>query len=274
MTSEPQLECAGATDVGRKRELNEDQFLVAQLHKSILVEKTSLAIEDRTTFNGTRKGWLLAVADGMGGAPAGDRASSIAVSELVRFMLESLPLFIRLDGREAELSRALVQAQSGIEGDVKAHPELRGMGTTMTMAYVVWPRAYIVHVGDSRCYRMRGGKLEQVTRDHSLAQKLQDEGVLDAEQARRSRWSSVIWNVIGGATPDLQPDVIPVDLAPGDALLLCTDGVTRHVRDDGIAEALSRASSAEDAAKRLIEAGLAGGGSDNLTAVVARVPAA
>src|SRR5262249_5694817 len=126
------------------------------------------------------------------------------------------------------------------------------------------------HAGDSRCYLLRGKRLEQITRDHTVAQQLVDQGVLPAEEVQGSRWSHVLWNCIGGGSHELNPDVYKVTLQIDDTLLLCTDGLTLDVPDARIVELLQQARSAEETCRRLIDAANAAGGRDNITVVVAR----
>jgi protein phosphatase len=144
------------------------------------------------------------------------------------------------------------------------------MGTTLTMAYVVWPRLFIVHVGDSRCYLLRRSELKQLTEDHTVAQQYVESGVLAADEAETSRWSNVLWNVVGGASDELAPQVYKSELQLGDTLLLCTDGLNKHVSDDRIAQVLAEDADAEKVCRCLVAAANDAGGSDNVTIVVAR----
>lgn len=197
------LDCFGLTDIGKVRTANEDQFLISDLVKSLLIHHTSLSHEDHTRLFGNSQGQLLLVADGMGGHAAGKQASTIAVESLARYVLNTMPWFFRLDesqenDRKEELIAALGECQRSIEVAAEANAENRGMGTTLTMAYINWPRMYVVHVGDSRCYLFRQSRLEQVTTDHTMAQQLVERGELTAEQAQASRWSHVLWNCLGG----------------------------------------------------------------------------
>ena len=128
-----------------------------------------------------------------------------------------------------------------VEGAAGADPEHRRMGTTLTLAYVQWPRLYVVHAGDSRCYLLRGARLHRITRDHTIAQQMVDRGTLTADQAAESRWNHVIWNCVGGGKHELNPDVHKAALEPGDVLLLCTDGLTKAVPDGRVAEVLAGA---------------------------------
>ena len=144
------------------------------------------------------------------------------------------------------------------------------MGTTLTMAYVVWPRLYVVHAGDSRCYLFRGGRLEQITTDHTMAQQLVERGVLTPEEAQESRLSHVLWNCLGGNSHELQPEVHKAGLTLGDTLLLCTDGLTGPLRDQDLIETLQHDLPAQETCQRLVSAANSAGGPDNITVVVAR----
>jgi protein phosphatase len=268
------LDCFGLTDPGRERAENEDQFLIADLHKTLFVRRTSLASADFTRLTGSTQGHLLLVADGMGGAAAGAQAGRIAVAAVVRYVLNTMPWFFRLDDRRAddlreELAAALRESQEALQSVVEEHPERRGMGTTLTLAYLLASRAYVVHVGDSRCYRYRNGRLDQVTTDHTVAHRLVHKGVLKKEEEALSPWSHVLWNVVGGGTAELNPEVRRFDLRKGDVLLLCTDGLSKQVSDDAIAEVLGLGAGAEETCHRLIGAANAAGGRDNATVVVA-----
>jgi PPM family protein phosphatase len=268
------MDCFGLTDAGRVRPVNEDQFLVADLSKSLLVHQTSLSHDDHTRLFGGSQGQLLLVADGMGGHAAGQQASSLAVQGLAHYVLNTMHWFFRLEeGREAdleeELKSALEECQRRLEAAAGARPEQRGMGTTLTMAYLLWPRLYVVHAGDSRCYLLRGGRLEQITKDHTVAQKLVDAGALTAGEAQGSRWSHVLWNCVGGGSHELSPDVYKATLQMGDTLLLCTDGLTKHLDDQAIAGLLGHDRPTERTCRALVAEANAAGGSDNVTAVVA-----
>ena len=138
------------------------------------VHSTSLNLNDETRIYGGSQGKLLIVADGMGGEAEGERASTIAVDQLATYVLNSLSWCFRLEEESEQdfqdhLKEALQSCQKSIRTVVSQHPEMKGMGTTMTMVYIVWPRAFVVHVGDSRCYLLRDRQLEQVTEDHTMA---------------------------------------------------------------------------------------------------------
>jgi PPM family protein phosphatase len=269
------MDCFGLTDAGKVRAGNEDQFLLADLNKSMFIHQTSLHLDDHTRLFGASQGRLMVVADGMGGQSAGERASSLAVDTLARYVLNTMPWLMRLQGSEEddlkdELVAVLQRCQERIEAEASAQPSRRNMGTTLTMAYLVWPRLYVVHAGDSRCYLLRAGRLEQITRDQTVAQQLVDKGALPPEKAEGSRWSHVLWNCLGGGSHELNPEVYKATLQLGDAILLCTDGLTKSVADKEIAEILGTAPSAEEACRLLVHKANGAGGPDNITVVVAR----
>ncbi len=273
----PRPRFAGMTHTGLEREINEDHFLVADLTKVMHVHETSVDVDPNDLlFRGT-KGQLFIVADGVGGNVAGERASELAVQTMSNCVLNFVPWFLRL-GRDdeeeltEELEHAIRRCEAVVDEEAASVPGRAGMGTTLTVAYVFWPYLYVVHVGDSRCYILRGSSLHQVTKDHTVAQSLIDEGTLDADQAARSQWIHVLWNAIGRGEEELRPEVTKVELEPGDALLLCSDGLTKHVSDGEIVSILSRQESEGDTCRRLIERANAAGGTDNTTVIVARFP--
>ena len=190
------------TDTGKFRDNNEDQFLVARLSKSMRVCKTSLPGEATTQFC-EEEGYLIVVADGMGGAAAGERASALAVNSVESFVLNTLKWFLHLSGHDehallAELRQSLERADRTVIERARSNRAFHGMGTTLTMAYSVATDLYIVHAGDSRAYLYREGALEQLTRDHTLVQTLIDGGAISREDAKRHKRRAVVTNVIGG----------------------------------------------------------------------------
>jgi protein phosphatase len=263
----------GLSDKGRVRETNEDQFLIAGLHRSLLIHQTSLDHEAHTRLFGGSQGHLLAVADGIGGQAGGRRASTIAMDTLTRYVLNTASWFFSLHNTEEDdliddLAAALRRCQETIE-QAAVRTGREHMGTTLTMAYVTWPRLYVVHAGDSRCYLRRGGRLEQITRDHTMGQRFVESGALTPEEAEESRWSHVLWNCLGGGAGDVQPEVYKTTLQVGDSLLLCTDGLTNFVPDTRILDVVRDNLSARQACERLVREANEAGGRDNITVVVA-----
>lgn len=268
------LDCFGLTDRGRECESNQDQFLIGDLRKSLEVFQTSLNVDDHERIFGGSQGKLLIVADGMGSEPAGERASALALDTLSTYALNSLHWFFRLqeDSDEefvAELKDAMEKCQNSIRAEAQRISAVQGMGTTLTMAYVIWPRVYVLHAGDSRCYLFRASKLWQITRDHTLGQELIDERIVSEENKEQSSLSHVLWNCVG-TTDDVQPCAHRAELVANDALLLCTDGLTNHLRDQEIEQILQDSPTSELACNRLVEAANRAGGTDNITVVLAR----
>lgn len=272
------IDCHGETDAGT-RERNEDQFLIASLNKTLIVQETSLSYDNQTWLQGGAQGKLLLVADGMGGHQAGDHASALAVTTVTRYVLNTMSWFYGLDQRHeddltAELRSALLRCQQAMEEAADGRPGRQGMGTTLTMAYVLWPRMYVVHAGDSRCYLQRAGVLRQLTRDHTFAQRLVDDGQVKEKDVSSSRLDNILWNVISAdSSAELRPEVSRVKLQSGDAVLLCSDGLNKHVNDAAISRVLHQGESAEAMARTLVRRANQDGGSDNITVVIARFAA-
>ncbi|MCM2373279.1 PP2C family protein-serine/threonine phosphatase [Aporhodopirellula aestuarii] len=265
----------GLTDIGRRRTENQDQFLIAELRKSMLVQSTSLPIDDDMPLFGSATGQLLIVADGMGGHAAGRRASSVAMDQLITQMLNRMHWFLHLDRDHEEefidsLKDLLRQAHARILSEAATDDSHRGMGTTLTLAYIVWPRMYVVHAGDSRCYLIRDGQCEQLTTDHTLARQLVESGGLKPEEEEQSRWSNVLWNVLGGSgEQELIAEVRRTDLSEGDMVLLCSDGLSRYLSTQTLAGVVSEGcSDHRSICHRLVGLANSAGGEDNITVVV------
>jgi PPM family protein phosphatase len=269
------MDCYAMTDVGRRRPTNQDHYLVADLNKSMRVHGTSLNLDDEAHIYGGSQGKLLIVADGMGGEAEGERASTIAVDAVTTYILNSLAWCFRLEENteqdfEEHLKEALVDCQKNIQAVSAQRPEMKSMGTTMTMAYIVWPRAFIVHVGDSRCYLLRDHQLGQITTDHTMGAILAQVGEISREDAGKSSMRHVLWNVLGGRSSDLSVDVYKLTLQPTDTLLLCTDGLYGMLPDDDLQSVLASELPAEAACHKLLDMANAAGGNDNITLIVAR----
>jgi serine/threonine protein phosphatase PrpC len=268
-----EMDCFGLTNVGRKRPTNQDHYLVADLNKSMRVHATSLNLDDEARIYGGSQGKLLIVADGMGGEAEGERASTIAVDQLTTYVLNSLSWCFRLEEAaehdfEEHLKEALASCQQSIQAMADKHPEMKTMGTTMTMVYIVWPRAFVVHVGDSRCYLLRDGELEQITRDHTMGAVLAEVGKMTPEEARRSPMRHALWNVLGGRSDELSVDVYKLTLEPDDKLLLCTDGLYDMLSNETLQQELSSDERSEAVCRKLIDLANEAGGADNITVIV------
>lgn len=261
----------GVTDRGKVRSANEDQFLIAELTKAMRVWQTSLP-EPKVQI-GDERAHLFLVADGMGGHQAGERASALAVAAIENFTLNSFKWFFGTDGIEArkvlaQFQSAFTQADAEIAEQAAAHQELRGMGTTVTMAFQLGAQLCVVHAGDSRAYLHREHELHQLTRDHTLVADLIRTGVLQPDQAAGHRLRHVITNVIGGPEAGVKVEARALQLQDGDRLLLCSDGLTEMVTDEMIAATLDAERAPEAAAKKLLERANEGAASDNITLVV------
>ena len=219
------------------------------------------------------------VADGMGGMAAGEVASQTALSTLVRLILAAPKWSLKLAGienRETEIeelwgrAREFVSAvHAAVRRQADADPSLSGMGTTLTAAYSLGADVFVTHVGDSCAYLCRDGRVEKITRDHTMAQSFVEMGLLKESEAQTHRMRHVLTRAVGGPEEQLDADLHALELAAGDRLLLCSDGLTNHVDPEEMAEVLSAAGSSQQACDRLLELALDYGGSDNITAIVA-----
>ncbi|HEV2170262.1 MAG TPA: Stp1/IreP family PP2C-type Ser/Thr phosphatase, partial [Candidatus Binatus sp.] len=250
------LRAAAMTDVGRVREHNEDSVLAVDYTRESLVEPA--------------QSHLYVVADGMGGAEAGEVASAIAVKTIRSYIethLDTAPGEVK-NGAEL-LTGALEEANSRIIEYVASHPESRGMGSTGVCALITASDAAIAWVGDSRGYVMEGAALRQVTKDHSLVQRLVEIGQITAEEAHTHEHKNVITRSLGARqSGPAGAEAIALKLKRGDKVLLCSDGLTAHVMDPQIREILGRNPDPFDAARELIVAANAGGGTDNISVIV------
>lgn len=269
-------ECFGQTDGGRVREQNQDQFLIAALERSLLVEGSSLPAESGSRLTDTPQGRLLIVADGIGGHGGGEVASAVAIDAMAHYAFETMPwLSSNADVTAEELGdglrAALKKAQARIRRVAKRKGLNEDLGTTLTMAYVVWPDLYLVHVGDSRAYLFRDDKLHRLTRDHTLAQQLVEGNAMTEEEAKRSHLSHVLVNAVGGKTDALDVELHTVKLQFDDQLMLCSDGLYDMVSDASIAKQLQRTNvSVDRVVDALIRDANDAGGRDNITVVLAR----
>jgi PPM family protein phosphatase len=267
-----QGDLAGRSHPGKVRPNNEDNFLVVRFGRFLQTMITSLPDGDLAPQY-VDTGYGIVVADGMGGMAAGEVASRQAIALLINLILETPdwimsaaePHAARVDARAVhrfeEVNRSIIER-------ARREPELKGMGTTLTMAISLGPELLIAHVGDSPAFLARGGRLHRLTRDHTLAQQMVDHGSA-ALQDIPSRYKHMLTQAIGVREGDAEPDIRRLSLNDGDRLLLCTDGLTDMVDDATIAAELIGAASSDEACQALIDRALERGGRDNITAVVA-----
>lgn len=279
------IDCHGESHVGQRRPSNEDQFLIADLNKSMRVHQTSLGLNHQTRLFGGSQGKLLLVADGLGGHESGERASTLAVDGVTHYILNAMDWVFQLghdseENFELDLRKAFRHSQKTLQIEADAIPQRRGMATTLTMAYVDWPNFYVVHVGDTRCYHIRENQINCLTTDHTFGELARLGGVCDVYNARASSddctqqtnpMDHVLYNVIGGTDASLDPQVSRSELTVDDALLLCSDGLTRYLSDEEILKSVrNRDESAKKICQSLVDEANRRGGSDNITAVLAK----
>lgn len=245
------LEIEAATDVGLRRSQNEDHF-------GVWPTDAAAADADR--------GVLLAVADGMGGARAGEVASRLAVEAACRSWRDG-----RGGDPDADLAQAIEAANRAVYDESRSHAELQGMGTTLTLVSVHAGEAWLAHVGDSRAYLVRDGDIRQLTQDHSLVAQLVRDHQLTAEQARVDPRRNVVTRSVGVASHvDVDTARVAERLVPGDTLLLTTDGLHGLVEDAEMAR-LVASRSLREGCDDLVALARERGGPDNITVVAARV---
>lgn len=254
LTAIPQSGYGARTDKGRVRENNEDSFAV------------------QSELN------LFVLSDGMGGQASGEIASRIATETVVEYCLAaerdslSVPELERLSGlsdASSQLAAGVRRANSAIRSATIDHAERQGMGATIVAVRFEGCRMSVAHVGDSRAYRFRSGQLEQLTRDHSFVSEQLRQGLLTPEEAEQSQLQNVLLRALG-PEPDVEIDVTEELVLDGDAVLLCSDGLTREIGDAQIAAILEQDEEPQAAADHLVEAANEAGGADNITVIVVR----
>jgi protein phosphatase len=269
-----QADLAGLSDRGKVRPTNEDHYLVVRFGRYLEALCTNLP-EGTVPARSRETGYGMVVADGMGGRAAGEVASRLAIQTLVRLVLNVPDWILRPDDAWAaeSLRRAAErfrQVNAVVTDQANAEPALYSMGTTMTVAWSLGADLFIAHMGDSRAYLFRRENLHQLTRDHTLAQELADYGQITQAEVATHRLRHVLTQVLGRETADVKPEVQRLQLADGDYLLLCTDGLTEMVEAGAIAEVLGCGEEAEATCRRLVDRALERGGKDNVTVVMAR----
>lgn len=249
--NKPGLEMAALTDVGRQRANNEDAYLYW---------------EPESDEEFRRKGRLAIVADGMGGYEGGQEASRVAV-ETVRHVYDR----DFADAPQQVLLAALLAAHDNIQRYAAEHPEFQGMGTTCTALAIIDQKLYFAHVGDSRLYLVRPEAITRLTRDHSYVGRLVESGIVRSEDAQSHPQRHILTAALGSGK-EIQPDVCerPVELQPGDKILLCTDGLWSVMSEPELADAL-RSNSPAQACRALVDMALERGGPDNVTVLVLHI---
>jgi protein phosphatase len=268
------VDIAARSHTGLVRTNNEDSFLVTTLERRLTTLRTNLPPSE-IAENYVEIAYSMIVADGMGGAAAGEVASQTAIAELVDMVVRTPDWIMRLDNEKADrvlkrseerirkLSDALMKA-------AKHDPDLSGMGTTLTLSVSHGSDLLIAHVGDSRCYLLTAGKLVRLTKDQTMAQLLADLGVIREAEVATHRQRNVLLDAISTtAGSKIAVELRHVHLTDGDKLLLSSDGLTDMVTDDDIRAILQADKPAAESCEALVEAALAAGGKDNITVILA-----
>jgi serine/threonine protein phosphatase PrpC len=267
-----QVDLASLSDRGKKRLNNEDHFLALDFGRFMTCLQSNLP-SGAVPTKFEQRGYGFAVADGMGGEAGGEVASGLAITTLVELALETPDWIMAqdeplIDEVERRTAQRLEQTSEVLEAESRRNPELRGMGTTMTLAISLGDQLLVAHIGDSRAYLFRDGRLLRLTRDHTFAQALADSGVIPLADVARHRLRNMLTRCLGG--PDsAEAEFRRVTLQNGDRLLLCSDGLTELVDDEGIGNVLSQHSSSIEACRALVDWALDAGGTDNVTVVLA-----
>lgn len=238
------MEWFGLTDRGRVRPTNQDIYQIE-------------VREDNDTA-------LLVVCDGMGGANAGNVASRFAAQSFVEYARGMLDRELDAAKRQALLTHALVQANDTVFSLAGRQPEFRGMGTTLVAALIQGDQVTVLNVGDSRAYLFDGTRLHQLTEDHSYVEEMRRQGRITEADARTHPQKNLITRAVG-VEPDVDGDLFEAQLAPGEMLLLCSDGLTGMVEDEKIGQTLKDAKTLALAGDALLTLALEGGGRDNIT---------
>jgi protein phosphatase len=272
------VDVAAASHRGHVREDNEDAYVVLERSQVLETLATNVPEVERRPLLDVRN-YIMIVADGLGGHEAGEVASKTALLATLDFVLRTPKWFFQLDDpavREREIQEVVARANEylavvhgALRRKAASEPALAGMGTTLTGAMSQGLDAFLLHVGDSRAYLWREGRLLKVTRDHTVAQGFADLGVIPQEEVPRHRMHHVLTRAVGGPEEGLQGDFHHLRLQDGDRLLLCSDGLTDMASEEEIAPALAAHPGSAAACQALVGLALERGGRDNVTAIVA-----
>jgi protein phosphatase len=266
-----ELDAFGITHAGKVRPTNQDHFLLGSLRQRFNVRQSSLPRLDQLPIVEDRVASLIMVADGVGGGQKGEQASQLAVEELTQYVNESARCYYHTDSNDddfvRDLEKAAIRCHRAVVARGASDPDSTGMATTLTLLIVIWPWTYVLQVGDSRYYEYKSGALTQISHDQTMAQELIDSGVF-AAAVRNTPLAHVLSSSIGGS--QTAPVVTRVPTTWDTVHLLCSDGLTKHVPDERIAERLKTMTSARQACEQLLQDALDGGGTDNITICIGR----
>ena len=267
------IDVGAVSHVGKVRTNNEDHYAVVRRRRSRTVLSTNLPRADLPDVD--EDAYAMVVADGIGGAAFGDLASRLALRTAGELGIREIKWPLKMN--EDEVRETLEKLETYVEllhdeltKHAEADPHLEGMGTTLTAAYTSGTEAFLAHVGDSRAYLFRQGKIRRLTRDHTLAQEMIDSGKRDFS-ASQMRWMNrILTNCLSTKNEPLHADVRHLTLQDEDRLLLCTDGLSDLVKDAELASVLQGDLDSQRACEALLDLALERGGKDNVTIIVAR----
>lgn len=252
------LDGHGMTQIGRTRRANQDRYFMLPV--------------------GSLPNCFIGVADGIGGGPGGEEASILVVETIQKFVNDENGLLLRPDRTDGEivetLTRGLKRCHQVLQDEVAKRPDFSGMGTTLTAGLILWPKLYLVHLGDARGYVFHTGEIRRLTRDHTYGQALLEAGVLTATTMKTSGMRHVLSNFLSGdlpeKDPEVHPDVFVGELESGDTVFLCTDGLTDVITDEELAKILSKEAPPEEQCRELLDLARGREARDDATAVIAR----
>ena len=271
-----EIDVYGLTHPGRVRATNADHFLVSSFYRAMRVHSSSLPATSFSSLSTYTRGFLFLVADGVGGFSQAADGSAQAIQTVTQCVLD--------------MGEVCMQTQPWSEGEVaqrlqtfvlRAHEALRGElppggsgvnATTFTMLIAMWPRYFVIHCGDSRAYRYRGGRLERLTRDQTMAEAMIEAGAMTREVAEASHLRHVLVSALG--SQQLEPEIRVTDSERGDKVFLCSDGLTKYVSESEIADRLARGGTSEAICRELLETALERGGEDNITVLMGQASSA
>ncbi|HMG13183.1 MAG TPA: PP2C family serine/threonine-protein phosphatase [Gemmatimonadaceae bacterium] len=266
-----EIDVFGITNRGKVREENQDHFIIGSLRKRLNIWQSSLPELSQIPLGEERVASFMMVADGVGGGLKGEQASRTTLEVATQYLSEGARCYYRFED-EIDLAHALEEGakkcHEALQMQAASDEEAAGMATTLTLFIGVWPWAYLLQVGDSRYYQFQAGELRQISRDQTVAQELADQGIMPKELVGKSPLQHVLSSSIGGR--QTAPVVTRIPNAWGLVHLICSDGLTRHVPDSKIADRLGAMRSAKQVCEDLVQDALDGGGTDNITVVVAR----
>jgi serine/threonine protein phosphatase PrpC len=266
------IDVFGVTHEGKVRKTNADHFLIASFHRSLRIHRTSIAgdLGPRETES---RGFIALVADGVGSLASAADGSARALETVAQHLLHASEICSTMAISEeqtaiAHLKEAVTQAHETLRATAQ-RDGVPSTATTLTMYAAFWPRAFVIHVGDSRMYRLRDDDFRRLTTDQTVAQMMVEAGAMTPAVAEASKLKHVLWSAVG--SQELAPEVVVTDCNLRDRTLLCSDGLNKHVTDAEIREHLERDLSSEETCRALVDLALARGGSDNVTVVMGRV---